>query len=100
MYSLIGTAKLYGMNPEGYLQHVPQRIADHPINRLKEPLRGARAIISNGRLRKFSIVDKKPPQTPQMKGFQAYLDGKTSPKKRWRSGRRTLPQGSSSTFRN
>jgi hypothetical protein len=27
-------------------------------------------------------MDKKPPQTPEMKAFQAYLDGKMSPRKK------------------
>ena len=30
IYSLIGTAKLNGMDPEAYLRHVIERIADHP----------------------------------------------------------------------
>jgi hypothetical protein len=38
VYSLIGTAKLNGVNPQQYLQHVLERIADHPINRLEELL--------------------------------------------------------------
>ena len=36
--SLIGTAKLNGLNPEAYLQYVLQRIADHPINKIDELL--------------------------------------------------------------
>lgn len=32
LYSLIGTAKLNGINPEAYLRNVLTRIVDHPIN--------------------------------------------------------------------
>ena len=34
----LSTAKLNGLNPEAYLQHVLQRIADHPINKIDELL--------------------------------------------------------------
>ena len=37
-YSLLGTAKLNGMDPEGYLRTVLERIAEHPINRIDELL--------------------------------------------------------------
>lgn len=36
MCSLIGTARLNGINPEAYLAYVFERIADHPANRIDE----------------------------------------------------------------
>jgi transposase len=36
IYSLIGTAKLNGIDPESYLPNVLSCIAEHPINRIDE----------------------------------------------------------------
>lgn len=36
IYSLLGTAKLNGLDPELYLWHVLERVAEHPINRIEE----------------------------------------------------------------
>lgn len=38
IYSLLGSAKLNGIDPEAYMGSVLRRIADHPINRIQELL--------------------------------------------------------------
>jgi transposase len=38
IYSLLGSAKLNGIDPEAYLTLVLRRIADHPINRIADLL--------------------------------------------------------------
>ena len=38
LYSLLGTTKLNGIDPEGYLRQVLARIGEHPINRVDDLL--------------------------------------------------------------
>ena len=51
LYSLIGTARLNGIDPYRYLRHVLERIATHPINRIEEllPWRVAAALCEPAR---------------------------------------------------
>ena len=38
IYSLIETAKLHGLDPQAYLRHVLERIADYPVNHVDDLL--------------------------------------------------------------
>ncbi len=38
IYSLLGSARLNGLDPELYLHHVLDRIADHPISKINDLL--------------------------------------------------------------
>jgi hypothetical protein len=38
IYSLLGSAKLNDLDPELYLHHILERIADHPIRRINDLL--------------------------------------------------------------
>jgi hypothetical protein len=38
MYSLLGTAKLNGVDLDAYLTWLLERIADHPVNRVEDLL--------------------------------------------------------------
>ncbi len=57
MYSLIGTARLNGLDPEAYLAYVLERIADHPRRRTASVERGAVAVAYCSR-RAYPIVPR------------------------------------------
>ncbi len=38
IYSLIGSAKLNGIDPDFYMRNGLSRIAEHPMNRIEEPI--------------------------------------------------------------
>jgi hypothetical protein len=38
LYSLLGTAKLHGINPQAYMTHVLTHIADTKVNRVEDLL--------------------------------------------------------------
>ena len=38
IYTLIGSAKLNGIDPQRYRSYVLERVAEHPINRIDELL--------------------------------------------------------------
>jgi hypothetical protein len=36
MFGLISTARFIGLDPEAWLHHLLERIADHPVNRVHD----------------------------------------------------------------
>lgn len=57
IYTLIGSAKFVGIDPQAYLRHVLERIADHPSNRIDELLPWALV----GELAKAAPTSSQPP---------------------------------------
>ena len=57
IYTLIGTAKLNGINPQHYLRYVLERIADHKVNRIDELL-------------PWAVADRIAPDTQQVQPEQ------------------------------
>jgi transposase len=60
LYSLLGTAKLNGLNPEAFLREVISCIAEHPINRIAELLPWHLAAMPDARL----TATDAPPELP------------------------------------
>jgi transposase len=48
MYSLVGSAKLNGLNPELYLRTVLAQIADHPVSKIHDSVAMEPRAVSSG----------------------------------------------------